>query len=145
MVTLVLMFMYLSGLIDFALLPFRLFLRIGGGGIFLLSGFVLFFWSHHHLGKNWSPIIEKRFSLSRFLVKTGPYAYIRHPIYTASFITLVGFFFLSANWILGGAPLLILGAFYVYKIPLEEKELLRNFGEEYSKYMKKTGGLLPKL
>ena len=141
---LVLFSFYFLGYFDFAKLNFNFYIQIIGV-IIILAGFSLLFWAHKHLGINWSPIIEKRFSKSRGLVKLGPYKFIRHPIYSASFIALVGFFFLSANWILVGIPLLILLAFYSIKIPKEERELTENFGKKYIQYMKSTGGLLPKI
>ena len=140
-----LMFFYLGGYFDNFVFNFNLILRILLGAIFLVFGFSLFFWAHYHLNENWSPIIEKKFTKSRSLIKTGPYKYIRHPIYTASFIVLIGFFVFTANWMLAGIPLVILGLFYISKIRREEKELIRNFGKEYQNYMKHTGGLLPKI
>lgn len=136
---------YLTGYFDFAQLGLNIYFRLIGGGIIVVLGFSLLFWAHIHLGKNWSPIIEKKFSKSRKLVESGPYKYIRHPIYTASFITLIGFFILTANWILTGIPLIILILFYASKISREEKELTDNFGKKYLEYMKRTGGLFPKL
>jgi len=55
-------------------------------------------------------------------------------------ILLLGFFLLSANWLFATIPLIILIIFYSIKIPLEEKELERNFGKKYIEYKKRTGG-----
>jgi protein-S-isoprenylcysteine O-methyltransferase Ste14 len=140
----ILFFLYLGKYIDFALLPINFYVRIIVGGILIILGLALFFASHYYLGNNWSPNIEKRFSKSKTLITTGPYRYIRHPIYTASFITLLGFGILSANWFLFGIPLLVLIAFYSRKIPKEEKSLILNFGKKYLEYKKRTGSLLPK-
>lgn len=144
-IVLILFVLYLGNLFDFAKLNINLYVRIFLGFFIISLGMALFFWAHTELGKNWSPIIEKKFPKSKKLVKTGPYRYVRHPIYTASFVTILGFLILSANWLLIGIPLLILIAFYIYKIPKEEKSLIDNFGQGYKDYMKKTGRLLPKL
>jgi len=136
---------YITGYFDFAQLNFNIYWRFMAGLLIVFLGISLLFWAHFHLGKNWSPIIEKKFSKSRKLIISGPYKYIRHPIYTASFITLLGLFILSSNWILAGIPLIILILFYMSKIPREEKELIRNFGKKYINYKKKVGGLIPKL
>jgi len=141
----ILTFFYIYGTFDYALLNFNIYFRIIGGTIVLFLGFLLFFSSHKHLNINWSPIIEKKFTKSRSLVQTGPYKYIRHPIYVASMILLLGFFILTANWLLVGIPVAILIVFYLSKIPREEKELIRNFGKKYEEYKKRTGGFLPKL
>jgi protein-S-isoprenylcysteine O-methyltransferase Ste14 len=143
-IILILFFPYINGYFDFAQLNFNIYLRLVFGILIISSGISLFFWAHVHLGKNWSPIIEKKFAKSKEFVKSGPYKYVRHPIYTASFIILFGFFMLTANWILTGIPLVILILFYLSKIPREEKELINNFGREYKEYMKRTGGLFPK-
>lgn len=139
-----LMELYFGNILNFAILDISQEVRIFVGLSVILLGFALFFWAHIHLGKNWSPIIEKKFAKSRSLVRSGPYRYIRHPIYTASFIVLVGFFVFTANWLLVGIPLVILIIFYSRKIPKEEDELIRNFGKSYKDYMKTTGGLVPK-
>jgi protein-S-isoprenylcysteine O-methyltransferase Ste14 len=137
--------LYLFGVLDFAFLNFNIYLRLIAGGIILLGGFMLFFSAHKHLNENWSPIIEKKFSKSRSLILEGPYRYIRHPIYVGSMILLLGFFLLSANWLFATIPLIILIIFYSIKIPLEEKELERNFGKKYIEYKKRTGGFFPKI
>lgn len=144
LIAVVLFLAYFLGYFDFALLNFSLYLRLAGLLIIIL-GISLLFWAHGHLMENWSPIIEKKFTKSRKLIVSGPYRYIRHPIYTASFITIIGFFIFTANWILTGIPLIILVLFYSSKIPREEKELMNNFGKKYKDYMKSTGGLIPKI
>jgi len=144
-IVLFLFYFYIAGYFDFAQLNFGVYFRLIAGIIIIFLGMWLLFWAHIHLGKNWSPIIEKKFSRSRKLIKSGPYKYLRHPIYSASFITLIGFFILTSNWILVGIPLVILILFYINKIPREEKELRDNFGKNYLNYEKITGGLFPKL
>lgn len=136
---------YLSGSFDGFALNFSFYIRILTGIPIILLGFSLLFWAHFNLRNNWSPIIEKKFTKSRKLITTGPYRYLRHPIYSASFISLIGFFILTANWLLAAIPFFILLFFYIYKIPREEKELLDNFGAKYKRYMKRTGGLFPKI
>ena len=145
LIILALFYFYIFGYFDFAKLNFNIYFRLIAGIIIIFLGFLLLFWAHSKLRINWSPIIEKKFSKSRSLIKSGPYKYIRHPIYTASFISLIGFFIFTSNWILTGIPLLILILFYIYKIPEEEKELIDNFGKKYNDYIKTTGGLLPKI
>lgn len=136
---------YLFGIFDFALLPLDKAVRLIAGPLIIFLGLYLFFWAHTYLRNNWSPVIEKKFATSRKLVTTGPYRFIRHPTYTASFITLLGFFLFTANWLLTTIPALILVAFYSYKVPREEKELIRNFGKKYVSYMHKTPRFIPKL
>jgi protein-S-isoprenylcysteine O-methyltransferase Ste14 len=115
------------------------------GLILVLLGFSLFFYAHSNLASNWSPIIEKKFTKSRYLVKTGPYKYLVHPIYAASILSLIGFFLLTANYVFVGIPLLILIAFYLVKIPREEQELKRNFGKAFENYLETRWRFVPGL
>lgn len=144
-IIIILFVLYFLKIFDFAKINLNPYLRIFLGFPVIFLGIFLFFWSHMHLRENWSPVIEKKFTKSKKLVNTGPYKYLRHPIYSASLITLLGFAILTANWLFTGIPLLILIIFFTYKIPKEEKSLISNFGQNYRKYMKQTGGLFPKL
>lgn len=139
-----LLFLYLSPIIDFATININQLIRILIGFPVIFIGFYLFISAHHHLGKNWSTIVEGRLPKSKRLIKTGPYKYIRHPIYSAAFITIIGFGILSANWILFIVPFLIFLILYLIRMPKEEKTLVKHFGKEYSDYMKKTGRLTPR-
>ena len=144
-ITIALILPYFFGLFDFALLPLTKTIRLSIGISVIFLGLLLFFWTHIYLSNNWSPVIEKKFASSRSLVTTGPYRFIRHPTYTASFITLLGFFFFTANWLITATPALGLIVFYAYKVPREENELVRNFGKKYISYMRKTPRFFPKL
>lgn len=137
--------LYLFDFLKFGNFYLNHFVRLFVGFPLLLGGMILFFWAHYHLGNNWSPIIEKKFTKSRALIKTGPYRFIRHPIYSASFIVLLGLGIITSNWLFAGAFFVILFLFYLYKISKEEDELIRNFGEDYKQYMIETWRLFPRL
>jgi protein-S-isoprenylcysteine O-methyltransferase Ste14 len=144
-VLILLLFFYLSGLLDFASFIRNYAFRFLVGSLFTILGFFLFYFSHKALGENWSPIIEKRFHKSRFLVVKGPYKYLVHPIYTASILVFIGFGILTGNWVIGGVPLVILICFYFYKVPLEEAELRNNFGKKYLSYLNSRKRFIPGL
>jgi protein-S-isoprenylcysteine O-methyltransferase Ste14 len=141
-IILVLAFFYCFGYFDKFYVNLHYIFRILGL-IIVLLGYWLFFYAHKHLSINWSPVLEKRFTKSRYLVKTGPYKYLVHPIYSASMLSLIGFFLLSSNLILTGIPLVILIIFYSYKIPREEKELRRNFGKSFELYFRERKRFIP--
>ncbi len=140
-----LLFFYLTNNLSLGFLNISYNIRIILGFSLFIIGSIIFFWAHFHLGKNWSPIIEKRFSKSRTFITSGPYNYIRHPIYSSSFIILISIFFITGNWLFTGLLFLILTAFYLYKVPREEEELIKNFGKKYENYKKNTGGLIPRI
>jgi protein-S-isoprenylcysteine O-methyltransferase Ste14 len=100
----------------------------------------LFARAHAILGRFWSPHLQLR--PNHRLIKVGPYARIRHPIYSAILGWLMSLGLVAAN----GTPFVfaVLGALHLLlKIQREEKMMLEQFGDEYREYMKRTGRLLP--
>lgn len=145
LVIIFLLIIYFSRIVDFAIIPLNPYLRMVLGLIIVLSGYSLFFISHQHLGKNWSAILNNNVSKTSKLIKTGPYKYIRHPMYSASFISVIGFGILTSNWLIFLISFLILLIFYIYKISKEERFLKQLFKKDYLDYKKMTGGFFPKL
>jgi len=100
----------------------------------------LFAWTHAVLGRFWSTALQLRGG--HRLITAGPYARIRHPMYTAILGWLTSLGLVAGSW----APLVFaaLGALnFMLRIPPEEKMMLQRFGDEYRAYMKRTGRLLP--
>ena len=77
------------------------------------------------------------------LVKEGPYAKMRHPIYLAFLLMQVSVLLLTSNWLIGLSGLAIIVAVILIRVPEEEKLLIEQFGDEYREYMKNTGAFLP--
>lgn len=136
-------FVYLfTSLIDTFKLPFPAWVR-WSGAVIIFTGDLLFVWSHRALGKNWSPLLEIR--KGHTLVTSGPYKFIRDPMYAAIFIIGIGISLLSSNWIVALSYMLPVICMYLVRISDEEKMMIEQFGDEYRMYMKKTGRLIPKL
>lgn len=115
-------------------------LRWAGFGIGLL-GIALMGWTEAVLGRHWSAQLQLR--EGHQLVTAGPYAHVRHPLYTA----LIGFglavALVSASWpFILLVPVLVWGL--VDRVPKEEKMLIEEFGDEYLEYMKRSGRYFPK-
>lgn len=123
-------------------LPLPLWLRWTGVGMALL-GFTLLQWAQLTLGKNWSD--TPRMIKEQSLITSGPYQYIRHPIYTAFLLILGSTFLISANWLIGIAWIGMTVLEVASRIGFEENLMLEYFGDQYREYMKRTGRLLPKL
>ncbi len=123
-------------------LPLPIWLRRGGVGVALL-GFILLQWSHQALGRNWSD--EPRLFTGQVLVRSGPYRWIRHPIYSAFLLVLSSPLLISANWFLGAMWIGMTTIAVLMRIRVEEALLLRHFGDEYQAYMKVTGRVLPRI
>ncbi|MGD2248260.1 MAG: protein-S-isoprenylcysteine O-methyltransferase [Candidatus Methanofastidiosia archaeon] len=114
---------------------------IGG---FLFVGSLLLLWrAYYDLGRNWSPTLQ--IVEEHLLVTKGIYKYLRHPIYAGLFLWGVAQPLLLHNWIAGGLLLVFFTVLYVVRVPLEEEMMIQEFGKEYTEYMKKTGGIIPKV
>jgi protein-S-isoprenylcysteine O-methyltransferase Ste14 len=130
------------GWLAWASLPFPLWLR-WTGVILALSGFILLQWAQNTLGKNWSD--TPRMIQEQSLVTSGPYQYIRHPIYTAFLLILGSTLLISANWLIGLTWLGMTTLEIASRIGFEETLMLEYFGDQYREYMKRTGRLLPRI
>lgn len=102
-------------------------------------------WSHktlsERLGEDFDPVL--RLLKVPTLVKEGPYARMRHPIYLAFLLMQISVLLLTSNWFIGLSGISIIVAVILIRIPEEEKLLIEQFGDEYRQYMKNTGALLP--
>jgi protein-S-isoprenylcysteine O-methyltransferase Ste14 len=77
------------------------------------------------------------------LVKTGMYAYVRHPSYTGSLLSFLGFGLSLNSWLCIPLSLIPVIISFMYRIRIEEKMLEKSFGEEYKQYQKETRRLIP--
>jgi protein-S-isoprenylcysteine O-methyltransferase Ste14 len=77
------------------------------------------------------------------VVQHGPYKLIRHPSYSGVLVVMGGFGLMIGNWV--SLFLLTAGLFagLLYRISVEEQELLHHFGPPYEEYMKRTKRLIP--
>lgn len=128
--------------LSWASLPLPLWLRWAGVGIALL-GFALLQWSQNTLGKNWSD--TPRMMKDQLLITSGPYQFMRHPIYTAFLLILGSTLLISANWLIGLTWIGMTVLEVASRIGFEENLMLEYFGEQYRTYMERTGRLLPLL
>jgi protein-S-isoprenylcysteine O-methyltransferase Ste14 len=117
-------------------------LSLAAGSLVLLGALVLFWRSHADLGTNWSLWMEVR--ESHYLVTTGVYARVRHPMYASLFLICLAQGLLIANWVAGPAGLLSFLAVYSMRVGAEERLMLDRFGETYRTYMRSTGRVWPR-
>jgi protein-S-isoprenylcysteine O-methyltransferase Ste14 len=77
------------------------------------------------------------------LVTSGPYRWVRHPLYTFGSSLFIAFGMMADNWFIA---LLGVLAFIVVAIrtPKEEANLIEKFADDYRAYMKRTGRFLPR-
>jgi protein-S-isoprenylcysteine O-methyltransferase Ste14 len=99
-------------------------------------------WARRHLGRNWSGRVTIK--VDHELVRSGPYRFVRHPIYTALLGMYAGTTLVSGEWhaLVGFA----LAAFaYGRKLRIEEANLATAFGAAWGDYRRSTWSLLPGL
>ena len=111
------------------------------GIILMILGFTLRQWSIRILGKLFTPIIS--IQEGHKLIIRGPYKYVRHPSYTSLLVEYLGFALAVSNWISFVAVICFLFPAMLYRIKIEEKELVKRFGQDYISYRKRTKMLIP--
>lgn len=110
---------------------------VGVGLCFLGTGIAIL--ARASLGENWS--IPMAHQHSAELVTRGPYAYVRHPIYSGMLLAMVGSAVgQSVLWLL---PLVVYGPHFIRSARHEERHLLEQFPQHYRAYMQRTRMLFP--
>jgi protein-S-isoprenylcysteine O-methyltransferase Ste14 len=110
------------------------------GVAIVAAGVYLAIWARRCLGRNWSGEISIK--VEHELIRSGPYRWLRHPIYTGLLMMYVGTALVTGLW-LGALGLAMAGFAYWRKIRLEEKNLEAAFGAEYEAYRRETWALMP--
>lgn len=107
---------------------------------FVILGLGFSIWARIYLGSNWSGTVTIK--KDHQLVRTGPYRWVRHPIYTGLLLAMLGTALAIGQWRgLVGVGFFILG--FVVKIRLEERWMREVFGEEYVRYKREVAALIP--
>jgi protein-S-isoprenylcysteine O-methyltransferase Ste14 len=110
-----------------------------GASICVLGLFVTL-WARWTLGGNWSSAVT--FKQGHELIRTGPYRFVRHPIYTGLLVMALGTALDLGQLRCWLALPLMASAFWI-KLKQEERLLLRHFPQEYPIYKKQVKALVP--
>ena len=134
-----------SGLGDIGVLARRIVHRtyaLAVAGVALTwIGLAIALWARWHLGQYWSARITLK--EDHKLIRTGPYAHFRHPIYSGIDLAAFGSALAIDKWrCVVGVALIVLG--YCMKARKEESLLAAQFGEAFKEHCRKTGFLFPK-
>jgi protein-S-isoprenylcysteine O-methyltransferase Ste14 len=116
-------------------------LRWTGVGFALIAGLLLV-WMFRTLGRNLTDTVVTR--KQHTLVTTGPYRWVRHPFYTAAALLVLANSLAAANWFFFVAGCLMF-LLLVIRTRKEEENLIARFGDDYRKYMQRTGRFVPRL
>lgn len=110
------------------------------GLILIITGSGCAYFANKEIGANWSPIIEK--TQKQRLVTSGIYGIVRHPLYLSGLLILAGTnIYFGSKWAWAGTIIVLVGI--LCRIPFEEKQLIKRFGQEYIIYKQQTKAILP--
>lgn len=97
-------------------------------------------WARAYLGANWSGTVTLK--ADHQLIRSGPYAFVRHPIYTGLLVALLGTA-MAGGELRGLVALLIVALAYLRKTRIEESYLVQQFGTAYQTYQQQVKALIP--
>lgn len=129
----------LPGWLGQLLLP-RSWILYGIGVVVVAAGLGFSVWARRVLGRNWSGTVTLK--EDHELVQSGPYRWIRHPIYTGILLGFVGSAVARDEW-RGVLAVLIAGVALWRKLRLEERWMHELFGARYEEYRRRTWALIP--
>jgi len=111
-----------------------------------ISGLVSFYIRRRaiaSLGRFWSLHVEIR--ENHVFVRSGPFRFLRHPVYFSMILELLAFVLICQAWSTGlFAPVLFIPAL-ILRVRIEEAALLDKFGNDYRRYQQSTPAIIPGL
>ena len=110
------------------------------GVALVIAGLALAIWARVHLGTNWSGTVTIK--QGHELIRSGPYAYVRHPIYTGLIAALLGTTVASGT-VHAAIGLAIIVLSFVRKLHTEEDFMRETFPGEYQRYSAEVPALIP--
>jgi protein-S-isoprenylcysteine O-methyltransferase Ste14 len=110
------------------------------GTALVAAGLLFTVWARVHLGRNWSAIVTLK--RGHELVTSGPYAIVRHPIYSGLLLAFAGSALACGEW-RGVLALLIVAGALRRKLQLEERWMGEQFGAAYARYRERVPAIVP--
>lgn len=114
------------------------------GLIFFLAGLSLIVWARRTLAAMWGISTSRQVKLmpEHQLIDTGPYAFVRHPMYVGWWVSVLGLVFIYLTWILVGLLAMSVVVFY-RRARLEEVTLAERFGDQWRSYEARSRFIIP--
>lgn len=112
------------------------------GAALTVAGLLFAVWARLHLSSNWSSSVTIK--QGHDLITTGPYALVRHPIYTGTLTALLGTA-IALSQVRGFIAVALTFLVLWLKLRTEEKWMRSQFAETYTTYAHKTRALVPYL
>jgi protein-S-isoprenylcysteine O-methyltransferase Ste14 len=115
---------------------------IEGLAVLTAVGIAFAIWARLYIGENWSSAVSVK--VDHQLVRTGPYAWVRHPIYSGLLLAMLGTALARREPRSLVAIILLWLGFWI-KSRMEEGLMHKTFGAEYQEYSRSTGALIPRM
>ena len=112
------------------------------GAAVTIPGLLFAVWAREHLGSNWSRSVTIK--QDHELITTGPYAVVRHPIYTGILAGFLGMA-IAISQVRGFIVFVLIFLVFWIKLRMEEQWMRSQFGETYATYAHETAALVPYL
>jgi protein-S-isoprenylcysteine O-methyltransferase Ste14 len=106
------------------------------------AGIAFAMWARAYLGGNWSSSVTVK--VDHQLIRTGPYRWVRHPIYTGMISALVGTAIVR-HQVRGVIAVALVYVGFKLKSKIEERTMTQTFGAQYEDYSRTTGAIVPRL
>ena len=112
------------------------------GAAVTIAGLLFAVWGREYLGTNWSRSVTIK--QGHELITSGPYAVVRHPIYTGILTGFLGMA-IAVSQVRGFIALALIFLALWIKLRFEEQWMRSQFGETYVAYVRHTAALVPYL
>ncbi len=142
----ILFYLFLPGWIAVLSIPLPDWLRLAMAGVAAAS-LAFTAWGYRTLGRNWVHALEPSTFQQReggALVTSGPYRFVRNPIYLGASTLLIAVALEAANWLIV-LPSLVISVVLYLEVGNEETMLIDRFGDAYREYMKRTPRFIPRV
>lgn len=103
-------------------------------------GVAIAIWARTILGGNWSSMVTVK--QDHTLIRTGPYAVVRHPIYSGLILAILGTALAIGQW-RALAAVGVMFVMFLAKSRIEERFMIGEFGREYEDYRRGTNAIIP--
>ena len=110
------------------------------GAALTLAGIAFAIWARVWIAGNWSSDVTLK--RDHELITTGPYRWVRHPIYTGVLLAILGTALAVGEW-RGLLAVVLAGAAFWRKLGIEEAVMRRQFGAAYDRYAENVPALIP--
>jgi protein-S-isoprenylcysteine O-methyltransferase Ste14 len=107
----------------------------------MAGGTIFRVWCIRTLGKFFTATVKTQ--KEQHVITSGAYRVVRHPSYSGAYIAAIGSTVFMHTWVALAVTVVVLFIAYYIRINAEEETLVREFGDEYREYRKRTWKLVP--